>query len=129
MATPPGSPSGPPYGPPAGPPAPPPGGFGPGGPPWSPDPPPAGGRRRIALAVIALLVVSGLALGAVLVMGHRGDGTPGQDASASGRGKASPSFSLPSGLPSSLPSGLPSWFPSGLPTSLPSAFPTGIFGP
>ncbi|GAA0365009.1 hypothetical protein [Streptomyces blastmyceticus] len=141
MATPPG----PPYGPPASPPppsAPPPGGFGPGQPPWNPEPPSGGGSgRRTAIAVTVLMAVAAVALGAVLIIadkGKKGD-EPGKGTSPS---DSSPSFTVPSGLPSELPthfpsrlptslpsgwpSGLPTGLPSGLPTSLPSGFPTGL---
>lgn len=77
--------------------------------------------------MVVLVVIAALALGAVLFIrdgaGEKRDG-PGRSPS----GDPSPSFALPSGLPSglptALPSGLPTALPSKLPTSLPSGFPT-----
>ncbi|MEV5241713.1 hypothetical protein AB0K89_21790 [Streptomyces cinnamoneus] len=81
-----------------------------------------------------LVAVTVLVLGAVLLLGDRGESKPGQEGSPSGPGASSPSLRLPSDLPSRLPSSLPSGFPTELPTRMPSlpglptAFPTDILG-
>ncbi|MBB5118841.1 hypothetical protein [Streptomyces eurocidicus] len=76
--------------------------------------------------MVVLVVIAALALGAVLFIrdgaGEKRDGPGGRNPS----GAPSPSFALPSGLPSGLPTALPSVLPTTLPTKLPTSLPSGF---